>query len=154
MISREFVSVAVVVVVLPLAILSPLQYRSSSPRDDSRVVLRREQQSSEHFGANVIDASVALRSLVADVDISSRDLSRLISEISSVDSSCASDGSRLGLQKVVRVSLKTDSSTPAVVCGAFRAMFGAIAVDSRSSDDAGRIFWSVRGGHVGRAISR
>ncbi|PSR95863.1 Protein NUCLEAR FUSION DEFECTIVE 2 like [Actinidia chinensis var. chinensis] len=185
MISREFVSVAVAVV-LPLAILSPLQVfaqdslltEPSSPFSvaleslqkqinytfESIGLLRRAMThasfSEENnkalsiLGANVIDASVALRSLVMDVDISSRDLSRRISEISSVDSSCAGDGSRLGLQKVVRVSPKTDSSTPAVVCGAFRAMFGAIAVDSRSSDDAGRIFWSVHGGHVGRAISR
>ncbi|GFZ12036.1 ribonuclease III family protein [Actinidia rufa] len=106
------------------------------------------------LGANVIDASVALRSLVKDVDISAKDLSRRISEISSVDSSCAADGLRLGLQKVIRVSPKTDSSTPAVVCGAFRAMCGAIAVDSERSDDAGRVFWSVHGRRIGRAISR
>lgn len=44
---------------------------------------------------------------------------------------------RLGLQKIIRVSSKTDSSTASVVCGAFRAIFGAISIDARSVDSAG-----------------
>jgi len=36
-----------------------------------------------------------------------------------------------------------------VVCSAFRAMFGAIALDIGKSDDAGDIFWNVHGGDVG-----
>ncbi|KAL6973267.1 Ribonuclease [Sarracenia purpurea var. burkii] len=105
------------------------------------------------LGAHVIEASVALRSLVKDVDISSKDLSRQMSEISNVQSSCTADGLWLGLQKVVRVSPKTNSSTPVVVCGTFRAIFGAIAVDAEGSDHAGRVFLRVHGGHIGRALA-
>ncbi|GFZ08274.1 ribonuclease III family protein [Actinidia rufa] len=189
MISLEFVSV---LLLLALAILSPLQVSAQAYPENSLLLYSTDHSSpfsvaleslqkqinysfesigllrramthasfSEEnnkalsiLGANVIDASVALRSLVKDVDISAKDLSRRISEISSVDSSCAADGLRLGLQKVIRVSPKTDSSTPAVVCGAFRAMCGAIALDSERSDDAGRVFWSVHGQRKGRAIS-
>ena len=80
-------------------------------------------------------------------------MNRHISEISKVESSCAADGLRLGLHKVVRVSPKTDSSSPAVVCGAFRAVFGAIALDVGKSDDAGSIFWAVHGGEAGGVAS-
>lgn len=69
-----------------------------------------------------------------------------------MDSSCAVDAMRLGLQKIVRVSPKTNSSTPTVVCGAFRAIFGAIAIDTGKSDDAGSVFWSVHGGGFGQAV--
>ncbi|KAA8542648.1 hypothetical protein F0562_023853 [Nyssa sinensis] len=105
------------------------------------------------LGASLIETSVALRSLGKDIDISAKDLNRQISEISKVESSCFIDGMRLGLEKVVRVSPKTNSSTPAVVCGAFRAIFGAIAIDVGKSDDAGGIFWTVHGGDVGRALA-
>ncbi|KAA8540843.1 hypothetical protein F0562_024806 [Nyssa sinensis] len=105
------------------------------------------------LGADVIETSVALRSLGKNIEISAKDLNRQISEISKVEKSCAVDGMRLGLQKVVRVSPKTNSSTPAVVCGAFRAIFGAIAIDTGKSDDAGSVFWSVHGGDVGRALT-
>ncbi|EYU42541.1 hypothetical protein MIMGU_mgv1a025518mg [Erythranthe guttata] len=59
-------------------------------------------------------------------------------------------GTRLGLQNIVRVSHKTDATAPAVVCGAFRAVCGAIAVDAGSSDVAGRIYGKIHGG-IGRA---
>ncbi|KAK4568480.1 hypothetical protein RGQ29_004044 [Quercus rubra] len=101
------------------------------------------------LGGNVIETSASLRLLGKDIDISSKDLNFRLAEISKVDSSCTSDGMRLGLQKVVRVSPKTNSSTPGVVCSAFRAMFGAIALDIGKSDDAGDIFWNVHGGDVG-----
>ncbi|XP_062169271.1 protein NUCLEAR FUSION DEFECTIVE 2 isoform X2 [Alnus glutinosa] len=100
------------------------------------------------LGANVIETSVSLRLLGMDIDISAKDLNRHIAEISTMESSCLADGIRLGLQKVVRVSPKTDSSAPAVVCGAFRAIFGAIAIDAGKSDDAGKVFWGVHGGDV------
>ncbi|KAF7838349.1 protein NUCLEAR FUSION DEFECTIVE 2 [Senna tora] len=104
------------------------------------------------LGANVIDAAVSFQSLAKDIDISSKDLNRRISEISAVESSCTVDGLRLGLQKVVRVSPKTNSSAPAVVCGAFRAIFGAIAVDTADCDAAGDIFWAIHGAKVGAAL--
>ena len=101
------------------------------------------------LGVNVIETSVSLRLLINDIDISSKELNRRLAEISKVESSCTSNGMQLGLQKVVRVSPKTNSSTPAVVCGAFRAIFGAIAIDVGKLDAAGNIFWKVYGGDVG-----
>ncbi|GMY24619.1 protein NUCLEAR FUSION DEFECTIVE 2 isoform X2 [Fagus crenata] len=101
------------------------------------------------LGVNVIETSVSLRLLGNDIDISSKELNRRLAEISKVESSCTSNGMQLGLQKVVRISPKTNSSTPAVVCGAFRAIFGAIAIDVGKLDAAGNIFWKVHGGDVG-----
>ncbi|XP_052174717.1 protein NUCLEAR FUSION DEFECTIVE 2-like [Diospyros lotus] len=105
------------------------------------------------LGASAIETEVSLRSLINDVDVSAKDLNRRISEISNVESSCTADGMRLGLEKVVRVSPKTNSSAPAVVCGAFRAVFGAIAVDNGTADFAGAVFWRVHGGGIGRAFA-
>ncbi|KAI3684540.1 hypothetical protein L6452_33764 [Arctium lappa] len=101
------------------------------------------------LGENIIATTVSLRLLTKDVDISSKDLSDRVSEISKVETSCAVDGMRLGLQNVVRVSPKTNSSTPSVVCGAFRAIFGAIALDTGKTDDAGDVFLVVHGGAGG-----
>ncbi|CAL1367699.1 unnamed protein product [Linum trigynum] len=106
------------------------------------------------LGANVIDTAVAVQSLRGDIDISSKTLSDRIAKVSNVDNSCAVDGKRLGIHKVIRVSSKTDSSTPSVVCGAFRAIFAAIALDSGKVDEAGKVFLKVHGGgggDVGRA---
>ncbi|XWS37375.1 hypothetical protein CRYUN_Cryun19dG0037600 [Craigia yunnanensis] len=105
------------------------------------------------LGTHVIETSASLRSLEKDIDMSSKELNKLILEISKVESSCAVDGKRLGLQKVVRVSPKTDPSNPTVVCIAFRALFGAIAIDSGNTDEAGKIFWSIHSDKVGRAVS-
>ncbi|RVW52838.1 Protein nuclear fusion defective 2 [Vitis vinifera] len=105
------------------------------------------------LGASTIETSVSLQYLKKDIEASAKDLNRRISEISQVESSCAVDAMRLGLQKVIRVSPKTNASTPAVVCGAFRAIFGAIAMDTGKSDDAGKVFWSVHGSEVGGAAA-
>ncbi|KAJ8772928.1 hypothetical protein K2173_028105 [Erythroxylum novogranatense] len=83
------------------------------------------------LGSSVIDTSVSLHSLAKDIDMSPK----------------------IGVTKVVRVSPKTNSSMPSVVCGAFRAIFGAIAIDTGKSDDAETVFWSVHGGKVGKALS-
>lgn len=105
------------------------------------------------LGAKVIETSVSFHALIKDIDISSKDLNRRISNIDNVESSCAVDGIRLGLNKVIRVSSKTNSSTPAIVCGGFRAIFGAIAVDTGKSDDAGDVFLRVHGGAAGKAFA-
>ncbi|KAK1427615.1 hypothetical protein QVD17_16305 [Tagetes erecta] len=101
------------------------------------------------LGESIIETSVGLKLLTKDVDISSKDLSDRISEVSKVETSCAVDGMRLGLQNVVRVSSSTDSSTSSIVCGAFRAVFGAIAIDTGKADDAGDVFLDVHGGGGG-----
>ncbi|KAL7098585.1 hypothetical protein ACP275_09G026500 [Erythranthe tilingii] len=102
------------------------------------------------LGASVIETFVALKSLTKDVDISAKDLNVAIADVAKIDSSCNADGTRLGLQNIVRVSHKTDATAPAVVCGAFRAVCGAVAVDAGSSDVAGRIYGKIHGG-IGRA---
>lgn len=105
------------------------------------------------FGANIIETSVSFHALSKDIDVSAKELNRQLSQIANVDSSCAVDGMRLALDKVVRVSPKTNSSVPAVVCGAFRAIFAAIAIDDGNSDAAGYIFWTIHGGKLGDAIA-
>lgn len=95
------------------------------------------------LGMSIIETSVSFQCLLDDNDISSKALNRAIAEVSNVESSCAVDGMRLGLHNAIRVSPKTNSTTPAIVCGAFRAIFGAIALDSGKSDDAGNVFWNV-----------
>ncbi|KAE9610064.1 hypothetical protein Lal_00006619 [Lupinus albus] len=105
------------------------------------------------LGANLIQTSVSFRSLSKDIDVSSKYLNHQLSQISNVESSCAVDGMRLALHKVVRVSPKTNSSVPSVVCSAFRAIFGAIAIDDGKSDAAGDIFCAVhRGGELGNVL--
>ncbi|GFP95458.1 ribonuclease 3 [Phtheirospermum japonicum] len=103
-------------------------------------------------GASVIETSIALQSLIKDVDISAKDLNRMIAAASKVDSSCNADGTRLGLQNIVRVSHKTNATAPPVVCGAFRAVLGAIAVDAGSSDEAGRVYGKIHRG-FGKAMA-
>lgn len=105
------------------------------------------------LGANVIDTSVSMYYLGKDIDISPKDLNSRISENSKVETSCSVDGMGLGLHRVVRVSSKTNSTTPTVVCGAFRAIFGAVAIDTKKVDDAGLVFWRVHGSEVGGALA-
>lgn len=106
------------------------------------------------LGEKVIEGSVSLQLLSKDIDISPKDLNRVIMDLSSnVVTSCAADGGRLGLQKIIRVSRKTNSSAPAVVCGAFRAMFGAIAIDKSSLDSAGKVFLTIHGKGMERAMA-
>lgn len=106
------------------------------------------------LGTSIIETSASFHLLSKDIDVSAKELNRRLSQILNVDSSCAVDAMRLNLHKVVRVSPKTDSSTPAVVCGAFRAIFGAIAIDTgNSSDTAGNIFWTIHGRDLGFAVA-
>lgn len=101
------------------------------------------------LGATIIETSVSFNLLSKEVDISAKELNRRLSLISNVDSSCAVDAKRLGLHKVVRVSPKTNSSSTAVVCGAFRSIFGAISLDTGSSEAAGNVFLTVHGRDLG-----
>ncbi|KAF4378681.1 hypothetical protein F8388_006132 [Cannabis sativa] len=66
------------------------------------------------FGASIIETSASLYYLKNDIDISPEELNTRITDVSKVETSCAKDGTRLGLHKVVRVSHKstTNPSTP------------------------------------------
>ncbi|GMH16801.1 hypothetical protein Nepgr_018642 [Nepenthes gracilis] len=105
------------------------------------------------LGTYVIETSVSLRYLTADIDMPAKTLDTKVSDISNVENSCSGDGMRLGLHKVIRVSSKTNASTPTVICGGFRAIFGAIAIDAGKSDFAGNIFWSVHSANGGVAAA-
>nr|DAD30995.1 TPA_asm: hypothetical protein HUJ06_009846 [Nelumbo nucifera] len=95
------------------------------------------------LGMNVIQTSASLRYLQRDIEMSAKELNRRVTDVSEMQSSCAADALRLGLDKVVRVSRKTDSTLPSVLCGAYRAIFGAIALDMGKADAAGSVFWDV-----------
>ncbi|KAL2936022.1 Protein NUCLEAR FUSION DEFECTIVE 2 [Bienertia sinuspersici] len=95
------------------------------------------------LGISIVETSVSFQYLQNDIDISSDTLNHEIQQVCNVESSCAVEGMRLGLHKVIRVSHNTNSTTPAIVCGAFRAIFGAIAIDSGKPDVAGKVFWNV-----------
>ncbi|PWA54434.1 ribonuclease III domain-containing protein [Artemisia annua] len=103
------------------------------------------------LGERLIETTVSLRLSTKDLEISLKDLNDKMSEVLKVDTSCAADGTRLGLHNIVRVSSSTDSSTSSIVCDAFRAIIWAIALDSRKCDDAHNVFWAVHGGD-GKAI--
>ncbi|XP_010478019.1 PREDICTED: protein NUCLEAR FUSION DEFECTIVE 2 isoform X2 [Camelina sativa] len=106
------------------------------------------------FGTHIIETSVSLHYLTEDIDASSKALNRLIAQVSNVESSCALDGGRLGLGKIIRVSPKTDASNPAILCGGFRAIVGAIAIDDAGTvDKAINVFWKVHGDRAGRLVS-
>ncbi|KAL6524415.1 ribonuclease III activity protein [Orobanche hederae] len=104
------------------------------------------------LGSSIIESSIALQSLIKDADISAKDLNCMIADASRVESSCNADGTRLGLQKILRASRKTNVMAPAVVCGAFRAVLGAVAVDAGSSDEAGRVYAKIHRG-IGKAMT-
>ncbi|KAL9239591.1 hypothetical protein vseg_013900 [Gypsophila vaccaria] len=106
------------------------------------------------LGTSIIETSISLRYLRNDIDISSKALNRKIAMIANVESSCAVDGMTLGLHKVIRVSHKTNSTSPAILCGAFRAIFGAIALDNGESNDAETVFWNVHTGTRGVSAER
>ncbi|XP_047259588.1 protein NUCLEAR FUSION DEFECTIVE 2-like [Capsicum annuum] len=106
------------------------------------------------LGEKVIEGPVSLQLLSKDIDMPPKDLNRVIVDLSSnVVSSCVADGGRLGLQKIIRVSRKTNLSAPAVVCGAFRAVFGAIAIDKSSLDSAGKVFLTIHGKGMEKAMA-
>ncbi|KAL3512897.1 hypothetical protein ACH5RR_025614 [Cinchona calisaya] len=104
------------------------------------------------LGSGVIESSMVLQLVDKNLDISGKDLNHRISEFSK-EASCAADGMRLRLEKVIRVSSKTNSSAPGVVCGAYRAFFGAVTLDSESLDTAGGVFLGIWEDRVGKAMA-
>lgn len=105
------------------------------------------------LGLSVIEASLTLDLLNRNMDISAKDLNLKISEMIKVETSCTVSGMSLGLEKVIRVSPKTDSSAPSVVCGAFRAIFGAVALDGNSLDKAQKVYLGIQKGGIGKAVA-
>ncbi|XP_031492449.1 protein NUCLEAR FUSION DEFECTIVE 2 isoform X1 [Nymphaea colorata] len=96
-------------------------------------------------GVYLIQSAVAVRYLSNDPEISGSDLSSKVVKMSD-GSACARDALALGLEKVVRVAPKTNATS--AVCGAYRALYGAIALDSGTVDSAVSVFWNNHGGFV------
>lgn len=94
------------------------------------------------LGLAAAESAAALRALAADLDAAPSAVSRAVSEAAS-SAACARAGARLGIPHVVRVAGRTSASEPTVVCGALRALVGAIAVDANSTDAAGEVFWRL-----------
>ncbi|KAJ8637237.1 hypothetical protein MRB53_011504 [Persea americana] len=89
----------------------------SYSRDNNKIL--------SYLGLRTIQSTASLRLISRDPEMSPKDLDRRITEISREDA-CAVGATRLGLEKVVRVSEKTDVSAPVVLCGAFGAIFAAL----------------------------
>ncbi|ERM99494.1 hypothetical protein AMTRI_Chr10g6240 [Amborella trichopoda] len=93
-------------------------------------------------GVNLIETAITLKYLNQNRDIEAKDLALKLLELTT-EKACKESGVRLGLQKVVRVATRTDTST--AICGAFRALFGAIALDSGKADAAIDVFSKISG---------
>ncbi|KAL6638650.1 hypothetical protein ACP70R_023761 [Stipagrostis hirtigluma subsp. patula] len=94
------------------------------------------------LGLAASQSAAALRALAADHDASASAVSRRARE-AATEAACAAAGARAGIPRVVRVAAGTNASAAPVVCGALRALVGAVAVDAGSADAAGEVFWRL-----------
>ncbi|KMZ56577.1 hypothetical protein ZOSMA_93G00410 [Zostera marina] len=104
------------------------------------------------LGLHVVEVSTSLRSIQKDPNVSPKDLTVRVTADTNAEA-CAKDGLKLGIHKLVRVSPKTNASETSVVCGAFRAIFGAVALDSGMVDSAGKAFQHVVHGRRWKLVS-
>ncbi|KAK9119650.1 hypothetical protein Scep_017743 [Stephania cephalantha] len=93
------------------------------------------------FGSNLLATFASLNCLDNDIDVSPLNLSRAIANATDVRR-CAAAGLSLGLDMVIRVVATAEISpkSPSIVCGAFRAVLGAVALDSGKLDRAAEVF--------------
>ncbi|CAL4937162.1 unnamed protein product [Urochloa decumbens] len=94
------------------------------------------------LGLAAAQSAAALGALAADNDAASSAVSRRASEVAS-EAACAAAGVHVGIPAIVRVASRTSASAAPVVCGALRALIGAVAVDANSTDAAGEVFWRL-----------
>ncbi|KAJ6793232.1 putative protein NUCLEAR FUSION DEFECTIVE 2 [Iris pallida] len=94
------------------------------------------------LGLDAIRSSASLRLLGENLDASAKEMDSRVDSLAGV-SACAAAGMSLGLHKLLRVSPKTDPAAPSSLAGAFRGLFGAVAVDSGKIDVAGGVFWKL-----------
>lgn len=99
------------------------------------------------LGLNAMDAAAALSLVAVDPNTSPAAFNARIAKISGIDN-CVSAGKRLAIESLVRVARKTSASSPNVICGAYRAIFGAIAVDAGGLDAASKALWRVLDGGI------
>ncbi|XP_062213064.1 protein NUCLEAR FUSION DEFECTIVE 2 [Phragmites australis] len=101
------------------------------------------------LGLAAAQSAAAIRSLSADHDATASAVARRAREAAS-EAACAAAGTSVGIPAIVRVAGGVNASADPVICGAFRALIGAVAVDANSTDTAGEVFWRL---HVLTAAS-
>ncbi|KAF0906219.1 hypothetical protein E2562_009235 [Oryza meyeriana var. granulata] len=101
------------------------------------------------LGLAAAQSAAALRALVADHDASASAVSRRARDASE-EAACVAAAARVGIPSIVRVAAGTKASAAPVVCGALRALIGAVAVDANSTHVAEEVFWKL---HVLTAAS-
>ena len=94
------------------------------------------------LGLAAAESAAALRALAADRDAPASAVSRAARDAAG-EPACAAAGARAGIPGVVRVAGSTKASAPPVVCGALRALLGAVAVDNGTADAAAEVFWRL-----------
>ncbi|KAK8964667.1 hypothetical protein KSP40_PGU011454 [Platanthera guangdongensis] len=97
------------------------------------------------LGLSTMESSAALSLLVLDPNTSPKAVNARVAKIAAMEN-CVSIGKRLQIEKLVRVAKKTSALSPTVICGAFRAIYGAIAVDAGGLDAATKALGSVLDG--------
>ncbi|KAM3280510.1 hypothetical protein ACQJBY_047351 [Aegilops geniculata] len=101
------------------------------------------------LGLAAAESAAALRALAADRDAPASAVSRAARDAAG-EPACAAAGARAGIPGVVRVAGSTKASAPPVVCGALRALLGAVAVDNGTVDASAQVFWRL---HVATAAA-
>ncbi|XP_044361789.1 protein NUCLEAR FUSION DEFECTIVE 2 [Triticum aestivum] len=94
------------------------------------------------LGLAAAESAAALRALAADRDAPASAVSRAARDAAG-EPACAAAGARAGIPGVVRVAGSTKASAPPVVCGALRALLGAVAVDNGTAAAAAEVFWRL-----------
>ncbi|KAM0928689.1 hypothetical protein ACQ4PT_002636 [Festuca glaucescens] len=95
------------------------------------------------LGLAASQSAAALRALTADRDASPSAVSRATRDAAG-EAACAAAGARAGIPAIVRVAGGTKASAAPVVCGAVRALVGAVAVDNGTADAAAEVFWRLQ----------
>lgn len=99
------------------------------------------------LGLNAMEAAAALSIVGVDPNASPAAVNARIAKISGFDD-CVSNGKRLAIESLVRVAKKTSASSPNVICSAYRAIYGAIAVDAGGLDAASKALWTILDGGI------
>ncbi|KQK12028.1 hypothetical protein BRADI_1g01120v3 [Brachypodium distachyon] len=94
------------------------------------------------LGLACAQSAAALRVLAADRDAAASAVSRGTRDAAG-EAACAAAGQRVGIPSIVRVAGGTKASAAPVVCGALRALVGAVALDNGTADAAGEVFWRL-----------
>ncbi|XP_047071444.1 protein NUCLEAR FUSION DEFECTIVE 2 [Lolium rigidum] len=95
------------------------------------------------LGLAASQSAAALRALAADRDAPAAAVSRAARDAAG-EAACAAAGARAGIPAIVRVAGGTKASAAPVVCGALRALVGAVAVDNGTADAAAEVFWRLQ----------